>query len=794
MASKLGSMDSDFPECFLTPEVPASSHAISFEQNEQRAMATARPEVVREMNARRKMYPKEQWLALKPIIQRLYVDEGQTFLKVAEFLNETRGFNPTKKQFLRKVKEWGFEKNVKSEERRRILESVEGDGQLEERFLRGRRLNKAKIERWRKREGMIVGSAEPGKLGRQNVFQLLISKEGIVNENPISLMSYDGTSGGSGAVRSTSPSLDLRKPVEISRQGQSELLPMEQEIPTQGGGGYPAAFHMDVGKEGEMPDEIPRYTQQISSISMDQGQIFNPWLAANVVGSPRLTRLIGALTLDCCEDIPDLNLPAPYLEDGEEIYDLIDPDQKACSSTVSKEVRIQRHSSKKTSPSFSFSISNLPTYILSMQHQSRMPSLLGELYPFPNSVPRRRLFSENLRTDYLMSTSSLERKELECRAKFKASKSMKPSAIIDLVNDMRSIAWRHYELEKYPESERWWRRVITSSLKVPGHDPFDILRACLWVIHCLCFQCRYKEALSLHHSIHSRIIKLVGLEHELAMFSRQTFGYILRLLGEHEREIEIFRELLQICLCRYGTRCRDTLDTIHFLGLALEAFGQNEEAATISCIYVQLDCLISPHTPRTLIDDESALQAMSTWATCLNRQQRYEDSTTVLNAAERRFKDLMRSEGSFYQWYSGEKAEMLGFEGQLFESEAILRTILAHPPRHPNLDIMNAMRQLADLLQGTGRDEEAVPLRERAFLDYIELYGVAHKYTIWDCETLGFCYAKLGRYDDAVHHFQQTIEILALTEDGDPASRDEYTQELHGWISEVEKMRRRQRC
>jgi hypothetical protein len=40
-----------------------------------------------------------------------------------------------------------------------------------------------------------------------------------------------------------------------------------------------------------------------------------------------------------------------------------------------------------------------------------------------------------------------------------------------------------------------------------------------------------------------------------------------------------------------------------------------------------------------------------------------------------------------------------------------------------------------------------------------------------------------------VHHFQQTIEILALTEDDDPASRDEYTQELHGWISEVEKMR-----
>jgi hypothetical protein len=48
-----------------------------------------------DINGRRKMYPKEQWLALRPIIQRLYVDEGQTFLKVAEYLHEHYNFNPT---------------------------------------------------------------------------------------------------------------------------------------------------------------------------------------------------------------------------------------------------------------------------------------------------------------------------------------------------------------------------------------------------------------------------------------------------------------------------------------------------------------------------------------------------------------------------------------------------------------------------------------------------------------------------------------------------------------------------
>jgi len=110
-----------------------------------------------EMNARRQMYPKEQWLAVKPVIQHLYVDEGHTFLQVAEYLDRHHGFKPTKKQFLTRVKEWGFQKNVKQSERRAILERFRDGvriGDFEARKLRGRRLDKAKIERWRKREAL----------------------------------------------------------------------------------------------------------------------------------------------------------------------------------------------------------------------------------------------------------------------------------------------------------------------------------------------------------------------------------------------------------------------------------------------------------------------------------------------------------------------------------------------------------------------------------------------------------------------------------------------------------------
>jgi hypothetical protein len=63
-----------------------------------------------------------------------------------------------KKQFLRRISEWGLQKNIKRDERRTILESL-GDTvkevEFEPKILRGRRLDKAKIVRWKKREEMI---------------------------------------------------------------------------------------------------------------------------------------------------------------------------------------------------------------------------------------------------------------------------------------------------------------------------------------------------------------------------------------------------------------------------------------------------------------------------------------------------------------------------------------------------------------------------------------------------------------------------------------------------------------
>jgi hypothetical protein len=77
------------------PMGTASSPHTSTGQEEESSTMAFRRGMGAESIARRKMYPKEQWLTLKPLIHRLYIDENQTFTKVAEYLQELYGFNPT---------------------------------------------------------------------------------------------------------------------------------------------------------------------------------------------------------------------------------------------------------------------------------------------------------------------------------------------------------------------------------------------------------------------------------------------------------------------------------------------------------------------------------------------------------------------------------------------------------------------------------------------------------------------------------------------------------------------------
>jgi hypothetical protein len=471
-----------------------------------------------------------------------------------------------------------------------------------------------------------------------------------------------------------------------------------------------------------IPAEFFDHEEQLQSKPVYQVPTINFWELVDVVGSPGLTGLIGALTLDLCDEIPGLDLSATSSEESEDIYDLMNLGD-AGNESLSKKVKKPK-SPRSGRPSVSFSITALNTYF-SNQSQRCMLGPLDELYPFPESTRPKTLF-ETSRTEHQMSDYSLRMKEIECRKKFKTLKSMEHLEIIDLTETIESIAWRHYELDQYRLAEICWRRFITACLAIPGYQPFEVLRACLWVVDNVQLQGKYKEALNLHQGLHEKIMKLVGPEHELAIISRDKLATLRACFGEIDSELAIRRELIQISLCRFGIRSRTTLLILLDLGFALIRCLQYRESEAILCLWVQLDSEMSRHEDRDTIEAQNVIKGMSTLAGSLRQQRRYEDSECALNTTERWFTNLIRMESPSCWRFFREKARILRSEGRFLEGEEILRGVLKHALDKANNDALVVMLDLAELLEeiGTGQGAEVTTLREK---------NIRHgSGTIWD--------------------------------------------------------------
>jgi hypothetical protein len=114
---------------------------------------------------------RQHWETLKPLIQRIYIDEDRPYPYLAHLLRTEHGFETTydsqtvqcvrldvianrsirKRQFSRKIIEWGFRKNVSSIERRDILQTLSDDKSYSTLGFKDPRLKPEKIKNWRKR-------------------------------------------------------------------------------------------------------------------------------------------------------------------------------------------------------------------------------------------------------------------------------------------------------------------------------------------------------------------------------------------------------------------------------------------------------------------------------------------------------------------------------------------------------------------------------------------------------------------------------------------------------------------
>jgi len=187
------------------------------------------------------------------------------------------------------------------------------------------------------------------------------------------------------------------------------------------------------------------------------------WSCVDVIESPRLSALFGALIIDeygLSDDILNLELVSNSLEyvdiSGTDLIDLY---------TGSDWVIIEEDPSTNE-----YSLAR----IITPTNASRMvkilkpctqPTLLFEPDPFPTSFNHLfdvfRLFSSNISSLPKMSKS-------KCLIKFRKLGQLQNMEINNLINRMGAIAFDLYESEDYATAESWYRRIVTAKQRING--------------------------------------------------------------------------------------------------------------------------------------------------------------------------------------------------------------------------------------------------------------------------------------------------------------------------------------
>jgi hypothetical protein len=346
-----------------------------------------------------------------------------------------------------------------------------------------------------------------------------------------------------------------------------------------------------------------------------------------------------------------------------------------------------------------------------------------------------------------------------------------------------------YNQECYDIAETWFRRVVRAKKFVNWYKPHQTLWACLQVVKCIRFQCRYREAQQLQQGLHSTIERTLGANHEISIKLKNLNADLLGNLGFTAEEEVLRRQVLQIHLTTLGMRHPSTIRALEELGSALDTLERHSEAQLLleASLYFRFEEVKS-------LGDSSILKSCMLWdvatlAGALNNNRRYDESNNVLDFAHNLLGDRTRERGWHCFKYHYERARTYRLQKRFENSEKILRGLLKYHLNYmpPGMTI-RSMNQLTEILVETGRHREAAFWNKKEYLLYVKKYGLIHRYTMTCCQDVGFCYANQSRYNEGKLFFEGVIEMLDLSSE-ESDSRTLCIQKIKTWMDRLEEMR-----
>ena len=553
---------------------------------------------------------------------------------------------------------------------------------------------------------------------------------------------------------------------------------------------------MDVDSEVLEPTRASIYEQQVAfEDSIEELETAPPLnckeyefdsSSIDIIGSPSLTRLVGFLTIEECDDIPDLDLAGNSLETGDiRSLDLLD----LCS-------RSERHSEEEDAPENELSTSTSALPVISMT--SRTIGKLDiwtkrwfdyEVYPFPTRKNCAAFAYDFTRMLSSRSSSRPRMSQSQCRRKLQSLKQLEHVGVIHLLEDMSAVARELYNDGNYAKAEIWYRRIVTTKQVkqlITWHNPQHTLWACVFVISCMLYRGRYREVHHLHYDFHDKVERVLGVDHDVTCFSRETRTCILSTLGFSMEDEQVSREKLQICLTSLGAAHPRSVNALQDLGHCLGWSERRLESQRLleTSIHFQLQ-----HAKYFGRNKDEILTSMTHLACVLLYDKKYDDSEAVLHCAQKLVGDTTRTRSGAAYHYHFARAFTLQRQKRLPESEKIVRSLLKYHEKLmlPNLKA-DVVWSLAGILVETGRVSEAAYWFKRVYVVSMEAFGPLHFYTMDLCRDTGFCYARQGRYHAARQFFRNIIEALTSSAPDDDF-RLKCVQKINTWMSEVEAMR-----
>lgn len=391
-------------------------------------------------------------------------------------------------------------------------------------------------------------------------------------------------------------------------------------------------------------------------------------------------------------------------------------------------------------------------YDVDFPSSTTVPSLSGELYPFPRSpVSNTQKSNSTPEFDIIQNTISdyLDRFE-------RLSRLNVPEKHPAMIEIMRKLGRSYWSLNQGCKCEAWYRREL-SARRLSGKSVLSIesFNAQLNIIYGIVLQGRFQEARALHETVHRNIFsdEVASLNDSLISRSLEILGSILYQQRYFNHACLCRREVVQIRLNTLGPWHEATLIAMLLLGSGFTDIGRYEESEEFLTTILQLS--------KEAVANDAIYWATDNLAIAKKTRGEFEASATIYRNLLTDAEPVLGKAHPNLLQYMHNFANTLLRGGHLEEAEKMTRKTLYLTMKHwgaDHVETLETMELLGNILHERGCYEEGAQCFEKTFRGYSLSLGIDHTRTIWVCIDLAKCYYSLGRFEDALQLAREFVK------------------------------------